>query len=56
MRKYSVFAIAREAMRGNKGWEEQWSSPEPKAEYDIISLGKDGQPGGEGENADIGAQ
>ena len=25
MRKYSVFAIAREAMRGHKGWEEQWT-------------------------------
>ena len=23
-------------------------------EYDIVSLGADGQPGGEGENADIG--
>ena len=26
----------------------------PYAEFDIISLGADGQPGGEGENADIG--
>ena len=42
MRKYSVFAIAREAMRSHKGWEEQWSSPEPKAEYDVIIVGAGG--------------
>ncbi|MEI5681332.1 MULTISPECIES: sarcosine oxidase subunit beta [unclassified Mesorhizobium] len=42
MRKYSVFAIAREAMRGHKGWDEQWSSPEPKAEYDVIIVGAGG--------------
>jgi sarcosine oxidase subunit beta len=42
MRKYSIFAIAREAMRGNKGWEEQWSSPEPRAEYDVIIVGAGG--------------
>ena len=42
MRKYSVFAIAREAMRGHKGWEEQWSSPEPKSEYDVIIVGAGG--------------
>jgi sarcosine oxidase subunit beta len=42
MRKYSVFALAREAMRGHKGWDEQWSSPEPKAEYDVIIVGAGG--------------
>ncbi len=42
MRKYSVFAIAREAMRGHKGWEAQWSSPEPKADYDVIIVGAGG--------------
>ena len=42
MRKYSVFAIAREAMRGHKGWEEQWSSPEPGAEYDVVIVGAGG--------------
>ena len=36
MRKYSVFALAREALRGHKGWEEQWSSPEPRKDYDVI--------------------
>ncbi|MCO6386503.1 sarcosine oxidase subunit beta [Aliihoeflea sp. 40Bstr573] len=42
MRKYSVFAIAREALRGHKGWEEQWSSPEPRSEYDVIIVGAGG--------------
>ncbi len=42
MRKYSVFAIAREAMRGHKGWEEQWRSPEPKSNYDVIIVGAGG--------------
>ncbi|MDJ1462870.1 sarcosine oxidase subunit beta [Nitratireductor sp. GZWM139] len=42
MRKYSVFAIACEAMRGHKGWPEQWSSPEPKKNYDVIIVGAGG--------------
>ena len=42
MRKYSVFAIAREAMRGHKGWEEQWASPEPRKDYDVIIVGAGG--------------
>ncbi|MES2317552.1 MAG: type II secretion system major pseudopilin GspG [Pseudomonadota bacterium] len=31
----------------------QYRSPGTKAEYEILSTGKDGQPGGTGENADI---
>jgi sarcosine oxidase subunit beta len=42
MRKYSVFALAREAMRAHSGWDKQWSSPEPKAEYDVIIVGGGG--------------
>jgi len=42
MRKYSVFAVAREAMRGHRGWEAQWSSPEPRKEYDVIIIGAGG--------------
>ena len=31
----------------------QYRSPGSKGEYEILSLGKDGQPGGTGDNADI---
>ena len=34
----------------------QYRAPGTKGEYDIVSLGKDGQPGGSGENADISSQ
>jgi len=34
----------------------QYRSPGSKGEYEIISLGKDGQPGGAGDNADISSQ
>jgi general secretion pathway protein G len=30
-----------------------YKSPGEHGEYDLFSLGKDGQPGGEGENADV---
>lgn len=32
----------------------EYRSPGERGEVDIFSLGKDGQPGGEGENADVG--
>jgi general secretion pathway protein G len=34
----------------------QYRSPGSKGEYEIISTGKDGQPGGTGEDADISSQ
>jgi general secretion pathway protein G len=34
----------------------QYRAPGSKAEYEILSLGKDGQPGGAGEAADISSQ
>ena len=34
----------------------QYRAPGTKGEYEIISLGKDGQPGGAGEAADISSQ
>ena len=34
----------------------QYRAPGAKAEYEIVSLGKDGQPGGAGEAADISSQ
>lgn len=42
MRKFSAFAIAREAMRSHKGWEKQWDNPEPKSSYDVIIVGAGG--------------
>lgn len=34
----------------------QYRSPGSKGEFEIVSLGKDGQPGGSGEDADISSQ
>jgi sarcosine oxidase subunit beta len=42
MRKFSAFAVAREAMRNHAGWQRQWADPEPKAEYDVIIIGAGG--------------
>ena len=36
MKRYSAFAIAREAFRFHSGWERAWKSPTPKAEYDVV--------------------
>lgn len=42
MRRFSGFAVAREAIRAHKGWEQQWTNPEPKSEYDVIIVGAGG--------------
>jgi sarcosine oxidase subunit beta len=42
MRRYSAFAIAREAARFHTGWERAWRSPAPKSEYDVIIVGAGG--------------
>ncbi|OAN81186.1 sarcosine oxidase subunit beta [Jannaschia sp. EhC01] len=42
MRKYSAFAIAREAFRHHDGWERAWRSPAPKASYDAVIVGAGG--------------
>jgi sarcosine oxidase subunit beta len=42
MRRYSAFAIAREATRYHQGWERAWASPEPKKSYDAIIVGAGG--------------
>ncbi|MEJ6708864.1 MAG: sarcosine oxidase subunit beta family protein [Amylibacter sp.] len=42
MRRYSAFAIAREATRYHTGWERAWRAPEPKKEYDVIIVGGGG--------------
>ncbi|WP_112310060.1 sarcosine oxidase subunit beta family protein [Pseudogemmobacter bohemicus] len=42
MRRYSVFALAREALRYHSGWGRAWTSPEPKKHYDVIIVGAGG--------------
>jgi sarcosine oxidase subunit beta len=42
MRRYSVFAVAREAARYHTGWARAWASPEPKKRYDVIIIGAGG--------------
>ncbi len=42
MKRYSAFAIAREAARYHQGWERAWASPEPKKHYDVIIIGAGG--------------
>lgn len=40
--RYSVFAIAREALRQHQGWNRAWASPEPKDKYKIVIVGAGG--------------
>jgi sarcosine oxidase, subunit beta len=40
--RYSVFAIARNAMNYHKDWECAWRSPTPKPEYDAVIVGAGG--------------
>ena len=42
MRRYSAFAIAREATRYHSGWERAWGNPTPKDEYDVVIVGAGG--------------
>jgi sarcosine oxidase subunit beta len=43
MRRYSAFAIAREALRGHRGWERAWASPPaPRRRYQAIVVGGGG--------------
>ena len=42
MKRYSAFAIAREAMRQHSGWTRAWGNPEPKPRYDVIIIGAGG--------------
>ena len=42
MKRYSAFAIAREAARYHTGWERAWRAPEPKSKYDVIIIGAGG--------------
>jgi sarcosine oxidase subunit beta len=42
MKRYSVFAVAREAMRNHLGWDRAWGNPTPKPRYDAIIVGAGG--------------
>ncbi len=40
--KYSVFSLARQALRGHSGWPMAWRNPEPKKRYDVVVVGGGG--------------
>jgi sarcosine oxidase subunit beta len=42
MQKFSAFALARGALSGQAGWQKQWRTPEPRAEYDVLIIGGGG--------------
>jgi len=42
MKRYSAFAIAREAANYHKGWERAWAKRAPKKRYDAIIIGAGG--------------
>lgn len=42
MKRYSVFAVAREAARYHTGWERAWRNAAPKSKYDVIIIGAGG--------------
>ena len=42
MQRYSVFAIAREALRHHMGWEKAWASPAPRKTYEVVIVGAGG--------------
>ncbi|AGT09748.1 sarcosine oxidase subunit beta family protein [Paracoccus aminophilus] len=39
---YSVFAIAREALRLHSGWRRAWASPQPRNKYKVVIIGAGG--------------
>ncbi|MEL7152914.1 MAG: FAD-dependent oxidoreductase, partial [Pseudomonadota bacterium] len=42
MKRYSAFAVVREAFRHHTGWERAWRSAQPEAKYDAIIIGAGG--------------
>ena len=40
--RYSVFSLAREALRGHRGWQPAWRDAAPKPRYDVIIVGGGG--------------
>jgi sarcosine oxidase subunit beta len=42
MKRYSAFAVAREALRDHTGWGRAWTKAAPKKRYDVIIVGAGG--------------
>jgi sarcosine oxidase subunit beta len=42
MVRFSLFALAREALNGHRGWQPHWRDPEPRPSYDVIVIGGGG--------------
>ena len=42
MKRYSAFALARQALDYHRGWERAWRSPDPHPEYDVVIVGAGG--------------
>ncbi|MDB6176455.1 sarcosine oxidase subunit beta family protein [Paracoccus sp. Z330] len=40
--RYSVFAIAREALRQHQGWNRAWANPQPRDRYQVVIVGAGG--------------
>ena len=40
--RFSIFALARNALSGHAGWARQWRSPQPKPAYDALIVGGGG--------------
>jgi sarcosine oxidase subunit beta len=41
-RRYSIFSLARHALRGHKHWPRAWRSPDPKRAYEVVVIGGGG--------------
>ena len=42
MKKYSVFALVKNAAKYHQDWDRAWRSPTPKAAYDVVIVGGGG--------------
>src|SRR3982074_793673 len=42
MTRYSIFSLARHALRGHRDWPRAWRDPEPKPRYDVVVVGGGG--------------
>ncbi|WP_188518513.1 sarcosine oxidase subunit beta family protein [Alsobacter metallidurans] len=40
--RYSIFSLAAQALKGNRGWAPAWRDAAPKAEYDVVIVGGGG--------------